>query len=186
MIHAISNDNNDYLKLEQYVLKDEKRDDDVEAKTAFCYDDEELTITTIVKDNYFHQPYTGNMTYVGDSIQLGLDPQCSRAMFNMKAMQTFEYQLALTPEGEQIVSNMLPVGVVSKPLLNVSVDDNLYTYTFKIKWKELEIKPETGTVLGFNIIININDGGGRRGWIQWTPGIGDGKRAADWGWLVLK
>ena len=167
------------------VLKDEKRDDDVEAKIVFCYNDEELTIKTIIQDNYFHQPYTGNMTYIGDSIQLGIDPQCSRSMFNMKAKKTFEYQLALTPEGEQIVPNMLPIGVDSKPLLNVSVEDNLYTYTFKIKWQELGIKPSPGTTLGFNIIININDGGGRRGWLQWTPGIADGKRAADWGWLVL-
>lgn len=185
MIHAVNNDDDEYLKLEQYVLKDKKRSDDVEAKTAFHYDDKELTITTIVKDNYFYQPYTGGMTYMGDSIQLGLDPQCSRSMFNMKAMQTFEYQLALTPDGAGIFPDALPAGVDVKPALNVSVGGNLYTYTFKIKWKDLGIKPSSGTILGFNIIVNINDGGGRRGRLQWTPGIADGKRAADWGWLVL-
>jgi PHP-associated/Carbohydrate family 9 binding domain-like len=185
MIHAVNNDDDEYLKLEQYVLKDKKHSDDVDAKTAFCYDDEELTITTIVKDNHFYQPYTGDMTYIGDSIQLGLDPQCCRSVFNMKAMQTFEYQLALTPNGAQVAVNMLPLGVDSKPLLDVAVDGNLYTYTFKIKWKDLGIKPGKGTILGFNIIVNINDSGDRRGWLQWTPGIADGKRAADWGWLVL-
>lgn len=125
------------------------------------------------------------MTYIGDSIQLGLDPQCCRSVFNMKTMQTFEYQLALTPNGAQVVPNMLPIGVDSKPLLDVAVDGNLYTYTFKIKWKDLDIKPCRGTILGFNIIVNINDSGDRRGWLQWSPGIADGKRAADWGWLVL-
>ena len=185
MIHAVSNDNNEYLKLEQYVLKDKKHDDDVEAKTAFRYDDEELTITTIVKDNYFYQPYTGGMTYIGDSIQLGLDPQCCRSVFNIKAMRTFEYQLALTPAGAKISPDALPLGVDAKPTLDISVDTNLYTYTFKIKWKDLGIKAGRGTILGFNIIVNINDSGDRRGWLQWTPGIADGKRAADWGWLVL-
>jgi PHP-associated/Carbohydrate family 9 binding domain-like/PHP domain len=185
MIHAVNNHDNEYVKLEQYVLKDKKRSDDVEAKTAFCYDDDELTITTVVKDNYFHQPYTGGMIYIGDSIQIGLDPQCGRSIFNMKEVRTFEYQLALTPDGAQVIPNMLPAGVDAKPELDVSVDGNLYTYIFKIKWKDLGIKPGTGTTIGCNIIVNINDGSGRRGWLQWTPGIGDRKRAADWGWLVL-
>jgi hypothetical protein len=70
--------------------------------------------------------------------------------------------------------------------LEVTVDDNLYTYSFKIKWQELGIKPNSGSIIGFNLMTNINDGSGWRGWLQWIPGIGDRKRAADWGWLILQ
>jgi hypothetical protein len=35
------------------------------------------------------------------------------------------------------------------------------------------------------MIYNINDGGGRRGYLGWRNGIGDRKRSADWGYVVL-
>ena len=189
MLHGINKtgitDSNNALQLKQYVLKDGKRRDDVEAEINLDYDDEYLNITTVIKDEHFFQPYTGDMTYIGDSIQLGLDPQCRRTVFNMKKRETFEYQLAFTSQGAEIRPNMQPDGVSAKPELKVTVDNNLYTYEFKMRWRDLSIKPSSGTVMGFNLMTNINDGNGRRGWLQWTPGIGDRKRAADWGWLVL-
>jgi hypothetical protein len=189
MLHRVNDVNtsskDNYLQLEQYILKDGKHPNDVEAKVKVDYDDEYLNITTVIKDDYFFQPYIGDMTYIGDSIQLGLDPRCSRTVFNMKERETFEYQLALTKQGAEARANAIPNGTKLDPKFTVNVDNNLYTYEFKLRWCDLSIKPSSGTVMGFNLMTNINDGDGRRGWLQWTPGIGDRKRAADWGWLVL-
>lgn len=42
------------------------------------------------------------------------------------------------------------------------------------------------TVLGFSLLVNDNDGGGRAGWLELTPGIGLGKRPAEFAWLWLR
>jgi hypothetical protein len=41
-----------------------------------------------------------------------------------------------------------------------------------------------GKIFGFNMIYNINDGAGRRGYLAWRNGIGDRKRSADWGFII--
>jgi len=47
-------------------------------------------------------------------------------------------------------------------------------------------KLQSGTVLGFSLLVNDNDGAGRAGWQELTPGIGHGKRPADFAWLWLQ
>lgn len=44
----------------------------------------------------------------------------------------------------------------------------------------------TDTVIGFSLLINDNDGAGRAGWQELTPGIGLGKRPAEYAWLWLR
>ena len=54
------------------------------------------------------------------------------------------------------------------------------TYELKVKWTELfgyEYEPQLGDVLGFSALINDNDGGGRRGWMEYGSGIGNQKNA---------
>ena len=45
---------------------------------------------------------------------------------------------------------------------------------------------EAGTVLGFSLLVNDNDGAGRAGWQELTPGIGLGKLPAEFAWLWLQ
>jgi len=43
-------------------------------------------------------------------------------------------------------------------------------------WKELNpLEPGRGKLFSFSILVNDNDGAGRRGWIEWASGIGQGK-----------
>jgi hypothetical protein len=42
------------------------------------------------------------------------------------------------------------------------------------------------TVMGFSILVNDNDGGGRAGWLELTPGIGWGKEPDKFAWLWLR
>lgn len=43
-----------------------------------------------------------------------------------------------------------------------------------------------GTVVGFSLLVNDNDGAGRAGWQELTPGIGHGKHPADFAWLWMQ
>lgn len=44
-------------------------------------------------------------------------------------------------------------------------------YTLAIPWDLLRLKPEPGRMLGFNFVINDNDGAGRAYWMGARPGI---------------
>ena len=71
------------------------------------------------------------------------------------------------------------------PELTTCRDGDILVYRFHLPWLALGVKPVAGGILGFNLIVNVNDGAGRRGWIEVTSGIGDRKSAADWAWLAL-
>lgn len=45
---------------------------------------------------------------------------------------------------------------------------------------------EPDTVIGFSLLVNDNDGSGRSGWLELTPGIGLGKHPAQFAWLWLR
>jgi hypothetical protein len=47
------------------------------------------------------------------------------------------------------------------------------TYEFAVDWDDLEIDPSGGLV-SFSMLVNDNDGQGRKGWIEWGSGIGNG------------
>ncbi len=103
-----------------------------------------------------------------------------------------ELMFALTDTGPEILANLVPEGVDAAAMtsqltsrLFVETDADTYTYSLDVPWSVLDAEPAVGLPLGFNIIVNVNDGVGRRGWLHWTPGIGERKSSADWGWLIL-
>ncbi|MGN6128615.1 MAG: sugar-binding protein [Humibacter sp.] len=51
------------------------------------------------------------------------------------------------------------------------------TYTTGIAWTDLGIDP-TGNLISFSMLVNDNDGQGRKGYVEWGSGIGDAKDSA--------
>lgn len=65
--------------------------------------------------------------------------------------------------------------------LEIGRDGDITTYELKIPW--VDIYGDSGAEFArknvlFSIIINDNDGSGRRGWIELSPGIGGSKNAS--------
>ncbi|OHD53336.1 MAG: hypothetical protein A2096_01905 [Spirochaetes bacterium GWF1_41_5] len=186
-------DKKNMTKLASYRLKDSRRDDDTEVSISASWTDENLIIRTLIKDNYFFQPFEREMLYLGDSIQLGLDPGCGRSVFNLFSRDVWELGLSLSRRGPEVFVFTKPQTISEsareiEQQMNISItrSGNIFDYRLQIPWRILQLTPRPGTVMGFSLIVNINDGKGRRGWVEWTPGIADRKRAADWGWLVLE
>jgi hypothetical protein len=51
------------------------------------------------------------------------------------------------------------------------------TYVYEAAFPKELLAPfqmKEGAQFGFTFLLNDNDGGGRRGWLEWTPGIGTG------------
>jgi hypothetical protein len=60
--------------------------------------------------------------------------------------------------------------------------DKSTQYQVAIPWSLLGLRPKEGQVLGFDFIMNQNNGGGRIYWMGLTPGIGESKQP----WLYKK
>ncbi|MEK6647310.1 MAG: sugar-binding protein [Candidatus Firestonebacteria bacterium] len=188
---ASLNASNDDVAFTHYCLKDKLRDDDVHSVFNTFWDNEYLTITIQVQDKYFYQPFHGASDYLGDSIQIGIDPYCSRSVNNWNNRQIWDFIIALTNSGPEIVETIIPKdNTIKNPAkyTNLSIEknsDNTYKYIFKVPWKILGLKPDYGTTIGLWVMVNVNDGYGYRGYIRWAKN-GDYNNPSDWGWLILK
>ena len=78
--------------------------------------------------------------------------------------------------------------VVSNAEAAVKRYDAYTVFECKIPWSEVfqeGFVPKSGQVLRFSLMANDNDGNSRRGWIEYTSGIGYEKLVTDFGSLVL-
>lgn len=157
---------------------------EVKAKFRFISDAEKLTLEMEVEDHFFCQPYSGFAMYMGDSIQFGIDPECAASENNLSERKIWELGIAMTDSGCELV-------IYNQPADQESSGTERWSYSGRREGTKqiysVAIPPEIlkpGKIFGFNMIYNINDGSGRRGYLAWRNGIGDRKRAADWGFIV--
>jgi hypothetical protein len=67
-----------------------------------------------------------------------------------------------------------------------SSDGAALNFELAIPWSQLPpFSPSGGASMGFSFVFNDDDGGGREGFVEWTPGIGLGKDPSSFGTLVL-
>jgi hypothetical protein len=160
--------------------------DDLSGNIWLHYDQEHFYLTAEIKDDIFAYPANGANIWNNDSIQFAISNGLPAEDVNY-----YEYGISQTQEGPQIYRWIAPAGVagglVTNGTLHVSRDDNqkATTYELALPWSELlPVQTDEG-VISFSLLVNENDGGLRRGYIEWGGGIGDGKvpskfRAMQW------
>ncbi len=123
----------------------------------------------------------------GDSIQLALDTQFGRSArgygpgdyaigIRLRSRQA-EAVVERQPEGAKLAATDMQVGTSSR--------QGGYTAEIAIPWAKLGVDAVAhGRRMGFCIIVNDNDGRGRK-WAEWTPGIAKGKTPAQYGTLLF-
>ena len=149
------------------------------ARVALAWDEKNLYFLGIVKDNNFDQTHTGTLIWEGDSFQLGIDASNAKKPIESGDGQ-YLYGLAKTSKGEEAWS--WPAGKNGKSAPAEKIDfrfsnpeKDIYVYEAAIPKRILEpLTMKAGENFGFTVLLNDNDGGGRRGWLEWTPGIGTG------------
>lgn len=151
-------------------------EDDLSGQLWVTWDPEHLYISAQIQDDVFSQTGFADGMWQGDSIQFAV----SQGMPG-DPIEWYEYGLALTASGEQVYRWMtaqgLPVGAVDNAQARIVRDEaaKQTIYEFALPWSELVPIAADDGMLSFSILVNDNDGTGRKGWIEWGSGIGGSK-----------
>lgn len=152
--------------------------DDVSGKMMLQCDEKNLYLAADVTDDVMYTPENGTLIWKNDSIQFGI-------AFEIKDIEQFyggdftQIAIADSPNGPTVYrhiseKNQKPEGVVESAKLAVRRDGNHTYYELEIPWSEItqdEISADSLTKIGFSMLINDNDGSGRKGAIQYGGGI---------------
>lgn len=153
------------------------------------WDSNFLYVAVVVEDKVHYNPYTGSNIWQGDNLQLALDGRNNKSM--SYDADDYEYGWALTDSGLEAWAWQVATGVTFKAdLMSFIVvpctEDNPVTiYEIAIP-KELiqPAKLEAGYQMGFNWLVNDNDGAGRA-YVEWTLGVGNQKNPSYFDTLLL-
>ncbi|PYI55550.1 sugar-binding protein [Paenibacillus flagellatus] len=139
-------------------------------------DEQHLYLSARIRDDVFSQNDAGDGIWQGDSIQFAVSPGTPG-----ESRDWYEYGIALTGSGPQlyrwIAAQGLPTGPVANAHLRIVRDEAAKetVYELALPWTELKPAHMNDGMLAFSILVNDNDGQGRKGWIEWGAGIGGSK-----------
>lgn len=153
------------------------------AEIKTMWDEENFYFAATVTDNVYFQPHTGSLVWEGDNFQLGFYTDVlkneKKEGFVSDKTKSFLYGISKTKNGteawrwvggEPAESEIKDIKI---SFSNPSKDK--YIYEAAIPKSRLPgINYQDGSCFMFSFILNDNDGGGRRGWLEWTTGIGTG------------
>ena len=156
---------------------------DLSFSLALQADAEALHLLVEVRDDVrqTRQPF-----WQGDGIQIALDPAYARAT---EGFAPSDVVFGIVPgKGEPEFHGEHPGAWQTKPAgVRLASSDRTdgYVCELSLPWDTLGIEaPSPGTQLGLCVVVNDNDGAGRK-WAQWTPGITTGKHPDQFGTVLL-
>jgi hypothetical protein len=148
---------------------------------ALQWDAQNVYFLGRVRDNAFDQSHTGSLIWEGDSFQIAFDTRTQKARPPLEDVPgLYLYGLAKTPQGTEAWSWPTPGNRQDRPAPEVQFrfanpDKDVYLYEAAIPRRLLApLRMKPGESFGFSLLLNDNDGGGRRGWLELTTGIGTG------------
>ncbi|WP_171641976.1 OmpL47-type beta-barrel domain-containing protein [Paenibacillus phytorum] len=150
---------------------------DLDGSVWVNWDQDHFYLTATIKDNVHYTTVSGAEIWKNDSLQFA-----AMAGTPGENLASYEFGLSQTPLGPQIYRWLSPNTSVRELVTNGSLqvsrneDQKLTVYELALPWSELApIKPETNGAISFSLLVNDNDGTGRKGYIEWGSGIGETK-----------
>ncbi len=149
---------------------------DLSCTVRVMWDNKYLYLAALVKDNIHSERYTAVDIWNGDSLQFSFDTQ--------RGLGTDEFGLALDDSGQLykwrwIASRGHSEGAVDSIRAIVKKNGDNMTYEAAVPWNEIlqnGAKPNPNSLLGFSFLVNDSDGESRKGWIEFSGGIGEGRK----------
>lgn len=163
-------------------IRNHAGDEDLSATIRMAWDANNLYFAAQVRDNIHYTPQRKWM-WENDSIQLGFDPLHERTQ-GQYGPNDSEYSIALNQAGDAQIDCWHSADEVGPQSLKFNVatsrTGDITTYEAAIPWSAIGVHVgENGPLFGFSMLINDNDGDGRRGWLELTSGMGRSKNPAD-------
>lgn len=156
------------------------------------WDSQYLYLLVIAEDEVHYNVANGVTIWQGDNLQLSLDGNNDKA--NHYNDGDYEYGWALTESGPDQYRWYGAKGVDYDPTSILFVvkriaanRDGKAATIYEIALPAAQVAPmklEKGTVIGFNLLINDDDGAGRN-WFEWTLGTGRTKDPSHYNSLTL-
>ncbi|MFD0714352.1 S-layer homology domain-containing protein [Paenibacillus sp. GCM10027626] len=152
--------------------------DDLSGRIWLHYDKDYFYLTAQIIDDVHSAEAKAADIWTNDSIQFAMSPGVPG-----ESREWYEYGISDTPAGPQIYRWTAPggmaTGLVENGKLTVKRDEKrkMTIYGLKLPWTELApVRPVRNEVMSFSLLVNDNDGKGRKGWLEWGSGIGNEKR----------
>lgn len=178
------------FEVEDVKMKDWSGPDDARATGLLGWDSYNLYIALEVTDDQHVQPSSGSEIWSGDGVQFaiaiadenGSNPseyhEMGIAMDDKGRVSKWRW---ITPEGFNIADFF-------ETELAITRKEQTTVYEAAIPWNELTldttlVKP--GMKLKFSLLVNDNDGEGRKGWLEFNSGIGTAKDINAFGDIYL-
>ena len=137
------------------------------------WDETNLYLQVAVTDDKFVQPFSGGDTWQGDGVQFAVQPEYDRRPEAKYA----EFSVALVGGKPEVFVAHDDLGG-AKATADIAQAGTLTTYRIAVPWAGLGVKPVLGRTIAVSMLVNDNDGNGRRGWMEWGDGIGYSKDPA--------
>jgi hypothetical protein len=141
-------------------------DDDLSARVFVRGSRDGIMIRVRVTDDVQYQNKLPNAMWKGDSVQIA---------FLAPGGQYYEWTGALSGRGPQLVRDFAtPESLAGAhgELFDATRRGTLTTYTLTLPTSMPGVRQALKDGCGLDVLVNDNDGAGRKGWIEWTPGIG--------------
>lgn len=168
---------------ENRVIPDWRGPDDVGATVWMLHDDNFLYLAGLVTDGSFVKQEKGGQLYRGSGFQCAFDPLDDTLLPGYDG-NDIELGFGKLADGRDVAHVWVggaagSSGELADARVKVTELDKTHQfYEVAIPWKRLApFAPATLDRFGFDILYNANDGKERRGWLHWTPGIGEEKLA---------
>lgn len=189
------------IKYQNQVVKipDWGGTNDLSAEIHFNYDYDNLYMYAEIKDDVFYDTENENRIWFVDSIQFAFATRrtadSGRTEFSIGSLNG---EPAFKREA-YIGADTGILGLKDKEnfaedapelVFNRDEEKKMTFYEMKMPWKyifpETDGKPYMKKSLYFSMLVNDNDGNGRRGWLEFCPGIGLTKNPIDFKEISLK
>lgn len=170
----------DVGKYGKVIMQNYNGEEDLGGTVSVGADEENFYMEATIVDNTFSQQYSGYDMWNGDSIQFGISKLVPEgASFE-------EFGFGLTPVGAQLyryrtTDDKRQKGIVTPKYISVKRNEAERTtnYALIVPWSEMVGTDFDKSAFKLSLLVNDNDGGGRKGYIEWGSGIGDWKNPGD-------
>lgn len=165
--------------------------EDLSAVGYLKWDSEKLYMAVRVTDDTHYQKHHGSNMWESDGIQFAIDPARGQ---KPGLYGNSENGLALNDEDGKACSYQWQAclgkspDVLSNGSFTVVRDGTTTTYEAAIPWSDITnefFDALEGTDIGFSILVNDDDGIGRKGFLEYMSGIGSGKDVNKYGDVLL-